>query len=107
VTDKFLKKFSEFAAKELGKPESLIMVDYTLNPRLMFGGVLTKPCFLLHIASLGNITPETNEIYSKAFSEFLTQELGIDYDSGYIIFNDPGKANYGYKSTTFESIPVP
>ena len=40
---------------------------------------------LLHAqVSLGNLSPELNENYSKTFSEYVTKELGIKDDRGYL-----------------------
>jgi len=105
ITDEksFVKNFSQFGAKTLKKPEEYIMVNHTHKPTLMFQGTF-EPSFLLHVYSLGNLNPELNEAYSKAFFSHLEEELGVKDDRGYIIFEDPGLGYYGYKSTTFETI---
>jgi len=105
ITDEqtFIKNFSEFAAKTLQKPEEYIMVIHTHKPTLIFKGSF-EPAFSLHIVSLGNLSPELNEGYSKAFFAHLGEKLGVKDDRGYIVFNDPGRAYMGYKSTTFETI---
>jgi len=79
------------------------MVNHIHNPTLMFKGSF-EPAFLLHVVSLGNLSPELNEGYSKSLFSFLEQELGVKDDRGYIVFDDPGIAYMGYKSTTFEAI---
>jgi len=102
-TRTFLKNFSEFAAKTLAKPEEYIMVNYVPNPDLIFKGTF-EPAFILHITSLGNLSPELNEGYSKMFSQYLGEKLGLKDDRGYLVFDDPGNAYMGYQSTTFEAI---
>jgi len=78
------------------------MVNLIHNPTLIFGGSF-EPAFLLNIVSLGNLTPELNEGYSKAFFSYLCDELVLEEDRGYIVFDDPGKANMAYKGKTFAS----
>jgi len=105
VTDKetFVKNFSKLAADVLKKPEEYIMVNWTHNPMLIFKGSF-EPTFFLHVYSLGNLSPDLNEGYSKSFFSHLRKELGINDDRGYIVFEDPGNGFYGYKSTTYEAI---
>ncbi|OBZ75583.1 Macrophage migration inhibitory factor [Grifola frondosa] len=90
----FCLEFSKLAAKTLGKPEVYISVSYTHNEYLTFNGTF-EPAFLLAINSLGNITPDLNEGYSKVFFEFFKSKLGISDDRGYILFTDPGNAYIG------------
>ena len=49
--------------------------------------------FQLRITSLNNLQPDKNIGYSKAFSTFLKEKIGVENDRGYIIFYDPGKLN--------------
>ena len=47
--------------------------------------------------SLGNLSPELNDGYSKMFSQFLGEELGLKNDRGYmyafLIFEFFGRIN--------------
>jgi phenylpyruvate tautomerase len=99
----FIQNLSSFAAKALSKPEQYIVINLVNNPLLYFNRSF-EPAYTLHIVSLGNLSPELNEGYSKLFSEYLTKELGLKDDRGYIVFEDPGMAYMGYKGTTFETI---
>jgi len=54
--------------------------------------------------SLGGLSPESNEEYSKSLFSYLEEKIGVTDDRGYIVFEDPGRAYMGYKSTTFETI---
>ena len=45
---------------------------------------------------MDNLSPEKNEIYSKAFFGFVEEKLGVPHDRGYVGFNDPGRAYLGY-----------
>ncbi|KAL1685590.1 Tautomerase/MIF superfamily [Schizophyllum commune] len=114
-------ELSKVGAKILGKPESYISVLIKVNETLTFGGT-HDPAFQLVITSLGNVNPAANEKYSKAFSEFLKEKLGLPNDRGYMFvhllplhqirmlthhlraFIDPGNANLGYQGTTFATI---
>ncbi|KAI0033307.1 Tautomerase/MIF [Vararia minispora EC-137] len=101
----FVLEFSKasFAAETLGKPEKYIAVTFEYDENLSFAGSF-DPAFFLNITSLGNITPENNIGYSKAFFDFFNRTLGAQDDRGYIRFADPGLENLGYKSTTFADL---
>ncbi|CAE7207248.1 unnamed protein product [Rhizoctonia solani] len=94
---------SKFTAEVLGKPEKYISVVYQHVATLSFHGTF-DPAFLLHITSLGNITPEANEKYSKALFDYFKEKLNIPGDRGYITFYDPGLAYLGHEGTTFATI---
>ncbi|KAF8655871.1 hypothetical protein AX16_002954 [Volvariella volvacea WC 439] len=99
----FVREFSKVSAEILGKPESYIATDVRYNEYLSWNGTF-EPAFLLKITSLDNINPEANVKYSKALFQFLKDKLGLPDDRGYIDFYDPGRANLGYKGTTFGAL---
>ncbi|KAI0831689.1 Tautomerase/MIF [Trametes gibbosa] len=99
----FALEFSKFSAATLNKPEAYISVNYIYSEFLTFGGSL-DPALILVIHSLDNISPAQNEVYSKAFFAFFKEKLGVEDTRGYVSFIDPGRANIGYNSTTFETI---
>jgi len=99
----FSLEFSKFGAEVLGKPEGYITVDYTYNETMTFAGT-HEPAFTLTIISLGNLAPHQTEKYSATISKFLKEKLGLESDRGYILFQDPGNANLGFKGTTFATI---
>ncbi|ETW85382.1 hypothetical protein HETIRDRAFT_470362 [Heterobasidion irregulare TC 32-1] len=99
----FALEFSKAGAQILGKPEAYISVLYHYEEILTFNGTF-DPALSLEITSLDNISPEANEVYSKALFEFFEKHLGVSSARGYINFNDPGRAFLGYKGTTFEQI---
>ncbi|KIY69084.1 Tautomerase/MIF [Cylindrobasidium torrendii FP15055 ss-10] len=101
--EKFLLEFSKEGARILGKPEAYITTSVSPLPLMTFAGT-TEPAFTLLVISLGNITPEKNEVYSKELSEFLQSKLGLSPERGYITFLDPGNDYLGYKGTTFGTI---
>ncbi|PGH01642.1 hypothetical protein GX51_05084 [Blastomyces parvus] len=90
---------SKKAAEILQKPESLISVQVRVDEILTFAGT-HDPCFQLRITSLGSFTPDNNIRFSKAFTDFLKNKIGVENDRGYIIFYDPNYPNVGYKGTT-------
>ncbi|KAF8894734.1 Tautomerase/MIF [Infundibulicybe gibba] len=98
----FSLEFSKFSASILGTPEVFVSTNITRNELLTFNGSF-DPAFLMTIISL-NLTPEKNELYSKAFFAFFEEKLGIPGDRGYITFIDPGAASQGFKGTTFATI---
>lgn len=99
----FALDFSKVGAETLGKPEGYITVNITYNETLTFAGTF-DPAYVLSIISLDNLNPEANERYSKVLSEYFAKKLGAPSDRGYIVFIDPGRANIGYKGTTFATI---
>ncbi|KAF8638807.1 hypothetical protein AX17_001865 [Amanita inopinata Kibby_2008] len=99
----FALEFSKLGAEILGKPEKYISVSITYNETLTFDGTF-DPALQLAITSLDNINPQANDLYSKRFFEFFKDKLGVPDDRGYISFLDPGRANVGYRNTTFATI---
>ncbi|OJD28027.1 hypothetical protein ACJ73_00582 [Blastomyces percursus] len=90
---------SKTAAEMLEKPESLISFQVCVDEILTFAGT-HDPCFQLRITSLGNLTPDNNIRFSKAFTDFLKAKIGVENGRGYIVFYDPNYPNIGYKGTT-------
>ncbi|EEH38237.1 hypothetical protein PAAG_01158 [Paracoccidioides lutzii Pb01] len=90
---------SKVSARILKKPESFISVQIRSDEVLTFAGT-HDPCFQMRVTSLGNLNPDDNVNFSKAFAEFLKEEIGVTNDRGYVIFYDPDYANLGYKGTT-------
>ncbi|TFY70685.1 hypothetical protein EVG20_g2329 [Dentipellis fragilis] len=99
----FSLEFSKLSAQILRKPEQYISISLQYNEHLTFKGNF-DPAFLLVVTSLGNISPEQNEEYSKLFFDYFARELGIPGDRGYITFYDPGNAYLGHQGTTFATI---
>ncbi|EED77610.1 predicted protein [Postia placenta Mad-698-R] len=105
----FITQFSAFAAKTLKKSEDMVSVSYTHNGTLAFGGTF-DPTFVLEIISIGNLDEVQNNEYSKAFFAFLSENLGVPHERGYMslirwcsvlsTFADPGLINMGWKSAT-------
>jgi len=113
-------KVSKFTSQIFGKPENLVLVKYTHNEALCWGGTF-DPAFVLTIVSaynhlqispwgimtgtleqneIGAFSPEKNPSIVKEFTKFLKENLGIDDKRGYIVLKDPGKDTTGYSGTT-------
>jgi phenylpyruvate tautomerase len=67
---------------------------------LTFAGTF-EPAYIANIYSIGKISPEMNVNTSKGLSEFLSKELGLPDDRGYIGFHDMKATNMGWKGTVF------
>jgi phenylpyruvate tautomerase len=67
---------------------------------LCFGGTF-EPAYAASIYSIGKISPELNVTTSAAISQYLSKELGLPDDRGYIMFSDVKGSNFGYKGKTF------
>ncbi|KAH8834058.1 Tautomerase/MIF superfamily [Flagelloscypha sp. PMI_526] len=99
----FALEFAQRSAEILGKPLGYITTNITYNETLNFAGSF-DPAFDLRVVSLDNLSPDQNEKYSKEFSAFLSEKLGLKADRGYILFQDPGRTHLGYQGTTFATI---
>ncbi|KAJ7631902.1 Tautomerase/MIF superfamily [Mycena polygramma] len=97
----FSLALNKAAAAALGK-DGYVTVSYTYNETVTFAGT-HEPAFLLRVTTLDNGT-EKNEVFSKTLFAHLEEALGAPADRGYIIFNDPGRINLGYKGTTFATL---
>ncbi|KAJ8591851.1 Tautomerase/MIF [Rhizopogon salebrosus TDB-379] len=74
-------------------------VNFTYNPYLAFGGTF-DPALMLTTMSLFNRSPENAQVWSKAFSEFFQEKLGVPSDRGLMVFLDPGAEFSALNGTT-------
>jgi len=70
---------------------------------LSFAGTF-DPAYIVNIYSIGKINPQMNNNTSAEFSKFLTEEMGLPSDRGYIAFHDMKESDIGYKGATFETV---
>jgi phenylpyruvate tautomerase len=70
---------------------------------LSFAGTF-DPAYTVNIYSIGKINPSMNVDTSEGLSKFLTEEMGLPSDRGYISFHDMKASNMGYKGDTFENV---
>jgi len=76
----------QFTSQIFGKPENLVLVKYTHNEALCWGGTF-DPAFVLTINEIGAFSPEKNPSIVKEFTKFLKENLGIDDKRGYMFVN--------------------
>ncbi|KAH7928203.1 Tautomerase/MIF [Leucogyrophana mollusca] len=103
ATKAFVSEFSKFCAKTIEKDESAFSVNFIYNPYLTFAGTF-DPAIMLNTLSLFNTNPENSKKWSKAFSEFFQEKLGVSPDRGYMAFLDAGPAFIGSKGSTVEAL---
>lgn len=100
VADKsnVLRRLSQLAAKETGKPELYVMVALTHNPEMLFAGKDVALAFL-EFKSIG-LTEKQAKSLSASISELLNTELSIAPDRIYIEFSNIPAAFWGYNGST-------
>ncbi|KAJ3540272.1 hypothetical protein NMY22_g4370 [Coprinellus aureogranulatus] len=91
----FVAEFSKAASRILSKPEQHFLINVKHNPNLCFAGTL-DPAFLLTVDILDTSNPESNAQSSKEFFALLKSKFNIEDTRGYIIYNDPGRSNWGF-----------
>lgn len=96
----FIKKLSKFAADILGKPESYVTVILHDEAKQSWNGTF-DPAYVIKVISLGGISAHKNILTSQTMSIFLNENLGVQPNRGYIVFEDPGRDNLGWDGTTF------
>ncbi len=101
VTDRdtLLKDLSALGARELGKPESYVMVSLDAGAEMLFGGS-ADPSAFLQCKSIGLTESQTDKL-SGALCNFVTHTLGIPVDRVYIEFLGVPGAMWGWKGGTF------
>ncbi len=82
-----LAKASKLVAKELGKPESYVMVQLQKESPMLFAGS-NAPLAYLELKSIGLPNNSTTSNLSNALCTLMEQELSIPKDRIYIEFAD-------------------
>lgn len=90
---------STMAARQLGKPESYVMIVVQSGQAMLFGGT-DEACAYLELKSLGLPEDRTADL-SAAICEHLKEHLGIDPGRIYIEFSSPPRHLWGWDRTTF------
>jgi phenylpyruvate tautomerase len=95
-----LGRLSSLLARELGKPESFVMV--LLHPRaeMSFAGT-TRPACFAELKNVGTFPPERVEQLSALLCAELAGALGVDNDRIYIEFTNSDGALWGWNGGTF------
>ncbi|KAI6110146.1 Tautomerase/MIF superfamily [Pisolithus sp. B1] len=95
----FVCDFRRFAAQTIGKDENAFIIDCQYNPFLTCRGGF-EPSVLVQTMSLYNTNPENSILWSKAFSDFFEEKLGVPPDRAVLAFLDAGPDFIGMKGTT-------
>jgi phenylpyruvate tautomerase len=90
---------SQKTAKELGKPESYVMVELTSNPDMLFAGD-DDPAAYMELKSIGLPSVQVRPL-SKMLSGLLEEHLGISPSRIYIEFTDVKGSCWGWNGSTF------
>ncbi|KAI8334384.1 Tautomerase/MIF superfamily [Chlamydoabsidia padenii] len=99
----FIKRLSVIFAEQIGKPEAYCLVTFTKVDEFIFAGS-TDNGYIIRVGSIGNIAEERNINLTKAITDELKKELGIDNNRGYVLFQDYPAANIGFTGTVFSTI---
>jgi phenylpyruvate tautomerase len=94
-----LKAASRLAAKELGKPESYVMVGVSDGAALLFGGT-DQPAAFVELFSLG-LPEDLAPRLSAMVSGLLKESLGIDPRRVYLKMSDHPANLWGWNGATF------
>jgi phenylpyruvate tautomerase PptA (4-oxalocrotonate tautomerase family) len=95
-----LKDLSTLLARELGKPESYVMVSFERDAELLFGGSADPACFAA-LKSIGAFTPAQTKKLSALLCAKLSEGLSVAQNRIYIEFIDAKPHLWGYDGATF------
>jgi phenylpyruvate tautomerase PptA (4-oxalocrotonate tautomerase family) len=95
-----LKSLSVELARELGKPESYMMVSFTPVGELLFAGSSEPACFA-SLKSIGSFSPAQTERLSALLCQRLGDALGVAPSRIYIEFVDAQPQLWGHNGSTF------
>jgi phenylpyruvate tautomerase len=100
VPEGLLATLSALVARELGKPESYVMVSISPTTEMLFGGTSEPACFAA-LKSIGTFTPAQTERLSAALCRALSDALGVRPSRIYIEFVDAQGYLWGHDGGTF------
>jgi len=95
-----LNTLSSELARELGKPESYVMVSFENDATLLFGGTAEPACFAV-LKNIGTFTPAQTERLSATLTKHLSGALGIAPNRIYLEFVDAKPHLWGHDGGTF------
>lgn len=102
ATDKsenLIKRVSSAVARNLGKPESYVMVVLEPDARLLFAGT-AEPAAYLELKSIGLPEDATGDLSAKLCA-LISEELGIAHNRTYIEFANAERHMWGFNGGTF------
>ena len=95
-----LAKASKLVARELGKPESYVMVQLQKEVPMLFAGT-NAPLAYLELKSIGLPNSSTIAELSANLCALIEQDLNIPKDRIYIEFSDAPRDMWGWNGDTF------
>jgi phenylpyruvate tautomerase len=95
-----LQILSTELARELGKPESYVMVAFENDAELLFGGTAEPACFA-QVKNIGTFTAPQTERLSAVLTKQLSSALGVAPNRIYIEFVDAKPHLWGHDGATF------
>jgi phenylpyruvate tautomerase len=95
-----LKTLSAELARELGKPESYVLVSFENTSSMLFGGTAEPACFAT-LKNIGTFSPEQTERLSAQLTQHLSAALGVHPSRVYIEFVDAKPHLWGHDGGTF------
>jgi phenylpyruvate tautomerase PptA (4-oxalocrotonate tautomerase family) len=91
---------SSALARDLGKPESYVMVSFENDATLLFGGTAEPACFAV-LKNIGSFTPEQTALLSGTLTKHLAGALGVAPSRIYIEFVDAKPHLWAHDGGTF------
>lgn len=95
-----LARLSGLLAKELGKPESYVMVTFHGGLDMLFGGSTAPACFAA-LKNIGTFTPADTARLSASLTEQLSSALHLAPARIYIEFVNAQDHLWGHDGSTF------
>jgi phenylpyruvate tautomerase PptA (4-oxalocrotonate tautomerase family) len=93
-----LRNASALVARELDKPEDLVMVALQPDTTMLFAG-RDDPVAFLELKSVGLPARKTKKL-SHALCELIEEHLGIAKERVYVKFIDVSRGMWGWKGDT-------
>ena len=93
-----IDKMSKLVAKELGKPESFIMVALETAKKMVFAGT-NEPTIFMELKSVGLPESKTGDL-SELLCDFAEQHLNVKKERVYIEFANAVKSMWGWNGKT-------
>lgn len=98
-TEQLLPALSQVLVKETGKPERYVMVEFSGNNPMLFGGT-NAPLAYAECKSIGLSATQAKSL-SAAIASLLHTQLAIPSDRVYIEFSNCPAAFWGWNGSTF------
>lgn len=93
-----VEKASKLVTKEIGKPETYIMIALETAKKMMFAGT-NEPTIFMELKSVGLPESKTSDL-SKALCEFAEKYLNVKKERVYIEFANSTGVMWGWKGNT-------